>query len=146
MSSTFNYVIYIRGTPDAVWTALTDAEYMKRYWFGMHCDSTWTAGAAWTRFSSTGQIVDDGEIIAAEPSRRLAINWRHQLHAELAAEGASLCTMCLSPVGDAVKLSISHSIERENSKLIAAVSEGWPKVAANLKSVLETGSAVIQMP
>lgn len=40
MSSTFNYVTYIRATPDAVWTALTDAEYMKRYWFGMHCDCT----------------------------------------------------------------------------------------------------------
>jgi hypothetical protein len=38
------------------------------------------------------------------------------------------------------KLSITHTIEREPSKLIAAVSGGWPKVISNLKSLLETGS------
>lgn len=146
MSSTFDYVTYIRSTPDAVWTALTEAEYMKRYWFGMYCDSTWSAGAAWTRFLSDGRIVDVGEIVGAEPPRRLAIKWRHQLHPELAVEGSSLCTMTIDPLGDAVRLSISHRIDRENSKLIAAVSEGWPKVAANLKSVLETGSTVLRTP
>lgn len=146
MSSTFDYVTYIRSTADAVWTALTDAEDMKRYWFGMHCNSTWRAGAPWTRFSNDGRIVDVGEIVAAEPSRRLAINWQHQLHPELAIEGPSLCTMTIEPIGDAVKLSISHSIDRDNSKLIAAVSEGWPKVAANLKSVLETGFALLRTP
>jgi hypothetical protein len=31
-------------------------------------------------------------------------------------------------------------------KFIAAVSGGWPKVISNLKSLLETGSAVLQDP
>ncbi len=39
----------------------------------------------------------------------------------------------------AVKLSITHTIEREPSKLITAVSGGWPKIISNLKSLLETG-------
>jgi hypothetical protein len=49
-------------------------------------------------------------------------------------------------VGATVKLSITHGIEREPSKLIQAVSGGWPKVISNLKSLLETGSIVLQEP
>ena len=54
--------------------------------------------------------------------------------------------MELEPSGPAVKLSITHTIEREPSKLLMAVSGGWPKVISNLKSLLETGSAVLQDP
>ena len=62
------------------------------------------------------------------------------------AEGDSLCTIELEPSGPAVKLSITHTIERDPSKLIAAVSGGWPKIMSNLKSLLETGSTVLQEP
>jgi hypothetical protein len=54
--------------------------------------------------------------------------------------------MELEPIGTAVKLSITHTIEREPSKLIEAVSGGWPKILSNLKSLLETGSTVLQSP
>ena len=74
------------------------------------------------------------------------IRWQHQNTPELKAEGDSLCTIELEPDGTAVKLSITHTIEREPSKFIAAVSGGWPKVISNLKSLLETGSAVLQDP
>jgi uncharacterized protein YndB with AHSA1/START domain len=76
----------------------------------------------------------------------LVIRWQHQNRPELKAEGDSLCTMELEPSGTAVKLSITHTIEREPSKLIAAVSGGWPKVISNLKSLLEAGSIVLQNP
>jgi hypothetical protein len=54
--------------------------------------------------------------------------------------------MELEPSGPAVKLSITHTIEREPSKLIEAASGGWPKVISNLKSLLETGAAVLNDP
>ena len=72
------------------------------------------------------------------------IRWQHQSKPELKSEGPSLCTIELEPSGTAVKLSITHSIDREPSKLISAVSGGWPKVISNLKSVLETGSAALE--
>ncbi len=74
------------------------------------------------------------------------IRWRHQDKPELKAEGESLCTMELEPAGPVVKLSITHTIECEPSKLITAVSGGWPKVISNLKSLVETGSAVLTEP
>ena len=93
-----------------------------------------------------GSIYDAGEIVESVPPRRLVIRWRHQNKPELKAEGESLCTMELEPSGTAVKLSITHTIEREPSKLIEAVSGGWPKVLSNLKSLLETGSIALQQP
>jgi len=110
---------------------------MKQYWFGVHCESQWTSGSSWKMVHPDGRIVDAGEIVAAEPPRRLVIRWQHQDKPELKAEGESLCTMELEPSGPAVKLFISHTIESEPSKLIEAVSGGWPKVISNLKSPLE---------
>ena len=141
--STFVYVTYIRTTPEKLWSALTnDVEFMKGYWFGNHCESQWTPGSSWKNVSPDGQILDAGEIVEAEPLRRLVIRWRHQNKPELRAEGDSLCTMELEPFGTAVRLSITHTIERESSKLIEAVSGGWPIILASLKSLLETGQSL----
>ena len=144
--STFVYVTYIRTTPDKLWSALTEPDFMRQYWFGVHCESEWTAGSAWKMTYPDGRITDAGEIVEASPPRRLVIRWRHQARPELAAEGPSLCTIELEPAGTAVRLSITHTIERESSKLIEAVSGGWPKIVSNLKSLLETGSPVLRDP
>lgn len=144
--STFVYVTYIRTTPEKLWVALTDPDFIKQYWFGMRCESQWTPGSSWKLIGSDGQTFDSGEIVEAEKPRRLVIRWQNQRQPELTAEGASLCTMEIEQSGSAVKLSITHTIEREPSKMITAVSGGWPKVISNLKSLLETGSIALQDP
>jgi uncharacterized protein YndB with AHSA1/START domain len=144
--ATFVYVTYIRTTPEKLWSALTDPEFMKQYWFGTWCDSRWTSGSSWTHLSGDDQVLDAGEIVEAEPPRRLVIRWQNRSKPELEAEGATLCTMELERSGAAVKLSITHTIDREPSKVITAVSGGWPKVISNLKSLLETGSIALQEP
>ena len=144
--STYVYVTYIRTTQDRLWSALTDAEFIRQYWFGMNCESQFTVGSAWKMVSGSGQVYDTGEIVEAEPPRRLVVRWQHQNKPELKAEGDSLCTMELESFGTAVKLSITHTIEREPSKLIEAVSGGWPKVISNLKSLLESGAIAIEDP
>jgi uncharacterized protein YndB with AHSA1/START domain len=144
--SIFVYVTYIRTTPEKLWSALTDMKFIEQYWFGMRCESEWTAGSSWKMVSGSGQIFDTGEIVEAEPPRRLVIRWRHENKPELKAEGDSLCTMELEPTETAVKLSITHTIDREPSKFIEAVSGGWPKVISNLKSLLETGAIALTDP
>ena len=144
--STYHYVTYIRTTPEKLWSALTEPEFMKQYWFGNQCESQWTPGSTWKMTYPDGRLTDAGEIVEAEPPRRLVIRWQHQNKPELKAEGPSLCTMELEPSGSAVKLSITHSIDREPSQLIEAVSGGWPKVLSNLKSLLETGTVALQAP
>jgi uncharacterized protein YndB with AHSA1/START domain len=144
--TTFMYVTYIRTTPERLWSALTEPQFMRQYWFGMHCESAFTTGSPWRLVSEDGEAWDDGTIVEADPPRRLVIRWEHRKRPEIAGEGPSLCTMELSQEGPAVKLSITHAIEREPSKFIEAVSGGWPKILANLKSLLETGSAVLVEP
>jgi uncharacterized protein YndB with AHSA1/START domain len=142
--STFVYVTYIRTTPERLWSALTaDTEFMKQYWFGIHCASDWIAGAAWKMVTADGAVCDAGEIVESDPPRRLVIRWRHEARPELKAEGDSLCTMELEPCGSAVRLAITHTMERDASKLITAVSGGWPQILSNLKSLIETGQTVL---
>jgi len=145
-NSTFLYVTYIHTTPQKLWSALTDPEFMKQYWFGMHCESAFSTGSSWKLVNDSGEVWDSGEIVESDPPRRLVIRWTHQMRPELKAEGASLCTMELEPVEQAVKLTITHSVEREGSKLVEAVSGGWPKILSNLKSLLETGAIALDEP
>jgi uncharacterized protein YndB with AHSA1/START domain len=141
--STFVYVTYIRTTQDKLWAALTQPEFMKQYWFGMHCESDFKTGSAWRLVNEEGKVYDAGQIVEADPPRRLVIRWQNEWKPEFKEEGPALCTMQLEPEGAAVKLSITHTIERADSGFIQAVSGGWPKILSNLKSLLETGSIAI---
>jgi hypothetical protein len=51
--------------------------------------------------------------------------------------------MEVEPAGEAVKLTITHSMERADSQFIAAVSGGWPRIQSNLKFLLETGAIAL---
>jgi uncharacterized protein YndB with AHSA1/START domain len=145
--STFVYVTYIRTTQQRLWSALTeDSEFMKQYWFGVHCKSEWKKGSTWQMVAPGGKILDDGEIVESDPPRKLVIRWQHQNRPELKEEGPSVCTIELEPFDQVIKLSITHTIERDRSKLIEAVSGGWPKIMANLKTLLETGTLLIDDP
>jgi uncharacterized protein YndB with AHSA1/START domain len=157
--STFVYVTYIRTTPERLWAALTGPAFAEQYWMGMRPESDWTPGAPWRLVRPDGTVTDVGEVLEAEPGRRLVLRWRNEFVPELTAEGYSRCIMEIEPAkgaangqaavggaGDAVKLTVTHTIERDPlhpSRFIAAVSGGWPQVLSNLKSLLETGAAVL---
>ena len=143
----FFYVTFIRTTSERLWSALTTPEFIRQYWFGMHCESDWKPGSPWKLVFADGRLADAGEIVEADPPQRLVIKWRNEWNAEMRAEGYSLCTFQIETVPDAspqaVQLSITHAIERPESKFIEAVSGGWPRIISNLKSLLETGSVVL---
>jgi uncharacterized protein YndB with AHSA1/START domain len=137
------YVTFIRTTPERLWEALTDPQFTRMYWFGTAVESGWKKGAPWKLVSSEGAVTDSGEILEIDRPRRLVVRWQNEWKAELKAEGPGRCTFELEPVGSAVKLTITHEIERPESKLITAVSGGWPRVLSNLKSLLETGEIAL---
>jgi uncharacterized protein YndB with AHSA1/START domain len=141
--SHFVYVTFIRTTPAKLWNALTEPEFIRQYWFNMTIESGWKKGSAWNMRFEDGRVSDAGEILEIDPPRRMVIRWQNEWKPELKAEGPSRCTIELEPTGNAVKLTITHEIERPDSKLITAVSGGWPLVVSNLKSLLETGEVVV---
>jgi len=140
--SSFVYVTYIRTTQEELWAALTTPEFMKNYWFGMNFETDWRAGAPWRLVFPDGRVADTGEIVEIEKPKRLVLRWRNQFRPELHEEGEARCVMEIEPVGEVVKLTIIHDIDKSDSKLIGAVSVGWPKILASLKTLLETGSAL----
>jgi uncharacterized protein YndB with AHSA1/START domain len=145
-AKTFVYVTYIRTTPEKLWTALTDGEFNRKFWFGTRQESDWKPGSPWRLVFEDGRTADAGEILEVEPRKRLVIRWRNEFRPELKAEGYSRCTMELEAVEDAMKLTVSHGLEGPGEKFIEAVSGGWPKVLSNLKSLLETGEVAFRQP
>ena len=141
--SSFVYVIFIRTTPERLWSMLTSEEFIKEYWFGMHFKTEWKAGAQWQLIFPDGRVADTGEILEWVPPKRLVLKWRNEFRPELKAEGYAQCMIDLEPVSDAVKLTITHTMKRAESKFIEAVSGGWPRILSNLKSLLETGQIVL---
>lgn len=139
MPDRFVYVTYIRTTPEKLWDALLDPEFNKLYWFGAAMHSEWKQGAPWKIVLADGRVADTGEIVEIEKPKKIVIKWRNEFMPELKAEGWSRCTIEIESGPDSVKLTVTHEIDEPGSKLIAAVSGGWPKILSGLKSLLETG-------
>lgn len=142
--SRFVYVTYIRTTPPKLWQALIDPEFTRRYWCETHQESEWKPGASWRVMTPDGRVGDSGEIVEIEPQRRLVLTWRNELFPDVRAEGYSRLTYELEQVGESVKLTLIHEIDKLDSKLIEAVSSGWPHILASLKSLLETGESLVE--
>ncbi len=140
--TSFVYVTYICTTPEELWAALTTPEFMKKYWFGMNFETDWRTGSAWKLTFPDGRVADAGEVVAIEKPKRLVLKWRNEFRPELREEGYARCIMEIEPAGEAVKLTITHEIDRPDSKLIGAVSVGWPKILSSLKTLLESGTAL----
>lgn len=138
--STFVYVTFIRTTPDRLWEALTSPEFTQQYWFGTRHETDWKHGSSWRMVKADGLVTDSGEVLEADPPRRLVLRWRNEFKPDMAAEGYGRCAIEVDPTGDACKLTVTHTMEIENSKLIRGVSGGWPRILSNLKSLLETGA------
>ena len=140
--SKFVYVSYIRVTPEKLWHALTTAHIIKQYRFGMSVESEWKASSTW-RMYADGSLMDSGEILESVSPKRLVMSWLSEWKPEFKAEGNSRCIFEIEPTGASAKLTLTHAMERPASQFIAAVSEGWPLVISNLKSLLETGAVAV---
>ena len=140
--SKFVYVTYIRTTPEKLWHALTTPEIIKQYRFGMMVESEWKVGSTWGMYAD-GSLMDSGEILESVSPKRLMLSWLSEWEPKFKAEGYSRCVWEIEPMGVAAKLTLTHSMERPDSKFIEAVSEGRPLVLSNLKSLLETGDVAV---
>jgi uncharacterized protein YndB with AHSA1/START domain len=141
--SQFVYVTFIRTTPDKLWRALMEPEFTRQFWFDTIQESDWKPGASWKILFADGRIGDSGEVVEIDPPRRLVLKWRNEFFPELTAEGYSRVTYLLEAQGEVVKLTLTHEMDKRDSKFIKAVSNGWPIILASLKSLLETGESIV---
>lgn len=131
----FVYVTYIASTPEKVWAALTDAELTARYWERSNV-SDWKVGSRWTH-GFKGQDPDVvGEVLEADPPRRLVTSWSPASKANDPSR-RSRVTYEIELLGEKVRLTVSHTELTEEG--LRDISQGWPAVLSNLKTFLETG-------
>jgi uncharacterized protein YndB with AHSA1/START domain len=137
----FVHVTYIETTPEKLWEALTSSEFSRRYWFNTELRSDWKVGSP-IALVMDDQTTDVGEILEADWPRRLSYTFKHVLDEELKKEPASKVVFTLEPHGNVVKLTLTHEGFIEGGKMLDGISKGWPAILANLKSLLESGTAL----
>ena len=156
------YRVYIRATPQAVWDAITKPEWSARYGYGGDVEYDLRSGGLYRAHASeemkkagaemgfpTPDVIVDGEVIEADPPRRLVQTWRMLMDPEMAAEGPTRLTYDIEEDdGGVTRLTVTH--ELENAPVTAAqlasdarIHEGgggWSWVLSDLKTLLESGS------
>jgi uncharacterized protein YndB with AHSA1/START domain/DNA-binding MarR family transcriptional regulator len=151
----FVYTTYIRTTPERLWQALTEPAFTERYW-SITFDTDWKPGSPMLWRTRGLTIADpDQVVVESEPYRRLSYTW-HTLTAEwaesldltgeardaLAAESRSKVTFEIEPLGEQVRLTVIHDDLDPGGLTGSMISQGWPRVLANLKTLLETGDTL----
>jgi uncharacterized protein YndB with AHSA1/START domain len=157
------YRVYIKTTPQAIWDAITKPEWTERYGYTGLVDFDLRPGGAYKvrptepfRKESEAQgyelpeIIIDGEVVEADPPRRLVHTFRMLMDPEMASEGFTRITYDIKQVNDKLSsLTVTH--ELEGAPNLAALVRGeredqgaggghaW--VLSELKTLLETGHA-----
>ncbi|WP_092781702.1 ArsR/SmtB family transcription factor [Actinokineospora terrae] len=144
--------VYIKATPEAIWTAIVDPEWSTRYGYRGVVDYDLRPGGVFKTLAgdhmpgieSTACVVE-GEVIESDPPRRLVQTWRPtwldepvtRLTYEIAEGDNGVCSLTLThDVDGAPQTGAQVAGEVENA------GGGWPQVLSDLKTLLETGTGL----
>jgi len=136
----FVYVTYINTTPEKLWNALVDGEITKQYWWRHRNASDWKPGSGWRHEDyDDPKLVDIvGKVVESKPPRRLVLTWAFPADVQNEAKHTRV-TFEIEPYMEAVRLTVAHEDLEADSAMLHGITEGWPKVLASLKTLLETG-------
>ncbi len=132
------YQVFIKATPERIWTAITTPEFTARYFHGARIrieEDTYVS------HGPDGALWGDDRVIEWDPPRRLVHGWRSLYDEELATEETSRVTWEIEPREDGVcLLTVVHDQLEGAPKTAESVSgPGWTFVLSGLKTLLETG-------
>jgi uncharacterized protein YndB with AHSA1/START domain len=131
------YVTTIRSTPAELWKALTETDFIRQYWFGCTNTSSWKEGEVIESRDPDGSLSWHGKILKSVPEQEVVFSFDH-LDMEK-PEPPSRVSFKIDRLPDAVQLTITHDEFPEVSAIRDRVSNGWPSIIENIKSLLETG-------
>jgi uncharacterized protein YndB with AHSA1/START domain len=138
------YVIYIASTPEKVWQALTTAEFSRKYFFGNAVEVDPKIGGAYIVRPPDGSVHISGEVIECDPPRKLSVTFNVNWPSLIEKLGPTLVTYEIEQTGNAVKLTMTEAHDRPiDDDILSGGREGWPAILSGLKSLLETGEALV---
>ena len=138
------YTIYIAAPSEQVWQALTSAEFSWKYFFGNAVEVDLKVGGAYIVRTVDGALHISGEVIECDPPRKLTITFNVNWPELIEKLGPTLVSYEIEPAGDAVRLTMTESHDRLLSDdILSGGRQGWPAILSSLKSLLETGEALV---
>jgi uncharacterized protein YndB with AHSA1/START domain len=149
------YRVYIKATPQAIWDAITRPEWNERFGYPGRSEYDLRPGGAFRAIAGPNEqamgmpeALADGEVLEADPPRRLVQTWRFLFDPELAAEEATRVTWEIEEDdGGVTRLTLTHELENapRTAAAVASVAHihegggGWALILSDLKTLLETG-------
>ncbi|MDT5036896.1 MAG: hypothetical protein QOE03_2081 [Micromonosporaceae bacterium] len=148
------YRVYIKATPEAVWAAITDPEWNRKYGYQSPSEYDLRPGGAYRvlaneemRNHGGPEVIIDGEVIEVDPPRRLVQTWHAMFNPELTAEAVTRLTWEIDSEGDSgvTRLTVTHELDGAPvtaafvSGAVADAGGGWNYIISDLKTLLETG-------
>jgi uncharacterized protein YndB with AHSA1/START domain len=138
------YTIYIASTAEKVWQALTTAELSRQYFSGLAVELEERVGGAFAVRLPDGAVHISGEVVECVPPRKLSITWNVTWPALVEKLGPTLVTYEIGQAGDVVRLTMIQAHDRPISDdILSGGRAGWPAILSSLKSLLETGTALV---
>ena len=128
--------VYIKASPEKIWEAITDPEWNERYGYPGRSEYDLRPGGAFRAVAPPDavamgmpEVVADGEVVEADPPRRLVQTWRF-LYEPLLSEGFTRLTWDIEEDdGGVTRLTITHELENapmtaEQVASVARIFEG----------------------
>ena len=133
------YRLFIKATPEAIWEAITNADFTERYFYGVRIETN--AERRITHAYDGSDTSGEDPIFEWDPPRKLSHGWQSKWNPELSAEEPSRVTWEIEPGEDGVTLlTVIHDQLEGAPKTAASVAgPGWMRVISGLKTLLETG-------
>ncbi|MFE7773680.1 SRPBCC domain-containing protein [Streptomyces sp. NPDC057445] len=133
--TSLDFDVYVRATPQEVWTALTDPAMVPRWRLGMTFETDWQAGSVLTTRSPDGE----GSVQQAVPGQRLVYDWSQTGEPDLNGGRQSVVSFELEAMGEVTRLNVVHGGLDPDGEFLKIVKPGWPMLLSSLKSLVETG-------
>jgi uncharacterized protein YndB with AHSA1/START domain len=149
--------VYIKASPEAIWDAITKPEWTQRYGYRGNVEFDDLRPGGKYRFLAPAEmqemgmpeVVVDGEVVEADPPRKLVQTWHPLWADDIAAETTRVTYDIEEDDWGVTRLTVTH--ETEGAPITAAqvglsdarMAEGgggWPMILSDLKSLLETGT------
>lgn len=134
------YRIYVKAPIHAVWNALVDPEFTRRYFHGTAFDEPPRTGTPYRTSMPDGRGAVDGTVEVLDPPHRLVMTWHTLYDPAMAAEPPSRVEWTLHAEGDLLtRVDLVHGDLHGSPLTWARVKDGWVWILDGLKTLLETG-------
>ena len=104
------YQVFIKATPEQIWDAITKPEFTERYFHGVRSDFDLRPRGHYRQtMGDTDQSATQGEVLEADPPRRLSHTWTSLYDPEMAVEEPSRVTWEIEARDDGTALLDGHA-------------------------------------